>query len=186
MSLTPGKAHCPGSTQGSLAGTLTRLFQASTSPGSWQRPEVGAPGGGGGVGADSLRVMEKLEHQSWRACSIRVLMSTIGEEFVTFCQRCWNSQWPPWSTCLDRSWNLLAVIVLPLLPARPPTPLLQIRSSTSSLHSSHLPPGQKPTSHWYPVCPFSLPSVVLSRPSAGLHLPTLMAAGAQICSSSTQ
>lgn len=113
MSLTPGKAHCPGSTQGSLAGALTRQFQASTSPGSWQRPEVGAPGGGGGVGADSLRVMEKLEHQSWRACSIRVLMSTIGEEFVTFCQRCWNSQWPPWSTCLDRSWNLLAVIVLP-------------------------------------------------------------------------
>lgn len=145
MSLTPGKAHCPGSTQGSLASTPTRLFQASTSPGSWQRPEAGAPWGRGGVGADSLQVMEKLEHRSWRACSIRVLMSRMEEEFVTFYQRCWNSQWPPWSPCLDHSWNLLAVIVLPLLPARPPTPLPQIPPSTSSSHPWQLPPGQKPT-----------------------------------------
>lgn len=33
-------------------------------------------------------VMEKLRHWSWRACCVCVLMSTIEEEFVTFCQRC--------------------------------------------------------------------------------------------------
>lgn len=43
MSLTPGKAHCPGSTLGRLACTLARLLQASLSLGSWQRQEVGAP-----------------------------------------------------------------------------------------------------------------------------------------------
>lgn len=72
MSLTPGKAHCPGSTQGSLAGTLTRLFQASTSPGSWQRPEVGAPGGWRGRGSRQpagngkarTSVMVGLQHSS--------------------------------------------------------------------------------------------------------------------------
>lgn len=74
------------------------------------------------MGADNLWVMEKLEHWSWRACSIRVLMSTEEEEFVTFCQRCWCSQWPPQSACLDHSWNLLAIIAPPLLPARPPNP----------------------------------------------------------------
>lgn len=43
MSLTPGKAHCPGSTLGRLACILARLLQASLSLGSWQRQEVGAP-----------------------------------------------------------------------------------------------------------------------------------------------
>lgn len=90
LSLTPGKAHCLGSTLGRLAHTPARLFQASPLLGSWQRPEVGAPGdfAWGGGRADGLWVMEKLEHWSWRACSVHVLMSTIEEEFVTFCQRC--------------------------------------------------------------------------------------------------
>lgn len=45
MSLTPGKTLSPGSTLGRLARTLARLFQASPSLGSWQKPEVGAPAG---------------------------------------------------------------------------------------------------------------------------------------------
>lgn len=183
MSLTPGKAHCPGSTQGSLAGTPTRLFQASTSPGSWQRPEVGTPGGGGGVGADSLWVMEKLEHRSWWACSIRVWMSTIEGEFVTVCQRCWTSSSRPGA----RAWTTPGIFLLSLFyPCcqQDPNPLPQ--TPPSAIPPLAAPSRPEAYLALVPSGALSLLSVLLSRPSPGLCLPTLLAPGAQICSSSTQ
>lgn len=132
---------------------------------------------GGGV-ADSLWVMEKLEHWSWRACSIRVLMSTIEEEFVTFCQRCWNSQWLPQNTCSDRFWNPLATIASPLLLARPPRPL-----SLRYFHQLHYPiPGNTCLLRNLPsagtqCAPFACPVLFSADPLLGSCLPIVVAWG---------
>lgn len=71
----------PGQRTREAAHTLARLFQASSSLGFWQRPEVGAPRdcAWDGRWAGRPRVMEKLKHWSWRVCCVCALMSTIEE-----------------------------------------------------------------------------------------------------------
>lgn len=183
MSLTPGKAHCPGSTQGSLAGTPTRLFQASTSPGSWQRPEVGAPGGGGvcgsrqpaGDGKAGTSVMAGLQHSCVDVNS--------GGGICDRLPKMWTSSSRP-GAC---AWTTPGIFLLSLFyPCcqQDPNPLPQTPPSA-------IPPlaaASRPEAYLalVPSGALSLLSVPLSRPSPGLCLPTLLAPGAQICSSSTQ